>query len=165
MFEKQISNLGQFQGIQLETDISVITLNDDINHTYCSKIKWEQDNRMPIGMAQLIMPYSIQIAEYWMKYNGPVVIHANINSRPQTMTQAMMENLPTTISLNMKKFLESQIDDEENKKINSIRDNTEMSKEIKAKTLKEAKTKALQEAKKSLMKKKSKIDKELIKVM
>ena len=155
MFNNQLSALGQFQGIQLETDISVITVDDNINHTYCSKIKWEHDNRMPIGVAQLIMPYSEQIASYWMKYDGTVVIHANFNSRPSDTTQAMLESLPTTMSLNMKKFLESQIDDEDNKKISAIQNDENIDEKIKAQQLRKARNEALESTKQKLNKKKN----------
>ena len=119
MFEKQISNLSNFQGVQLESDISVITVDDGINHTYCSKIKWEKDNRLPIGAAQLIMPYSKDIASYWMKYSGAVVIHANLNSKQQAITQAMMKNFPLTVSLNLKNISE-EVKTEENKEEKQI---------------------------------------------
>ena len=112
MFKNQLSSLSNFEGIQLETDICIITLDDNISHTYCSKIKWEKDNYNPLGVAQLIMPYDKQIESYWVKYSGTVVIHANLNSKPQSMTQALMYNLPATQSLNMKNFETKQTEDE-----------------------------------------------------
>ena len=119
MFQNQISNLGSFQGVQLESDIAVITLDDNISHTYCSKIKWEQDNYLPIGIAKIIMPYSSDIARYWVKYSGAVVIHANLNSHENSVTNAMLHNLPSTTSLNMKKAQEAKKKAEESNK-NSI---------------------------------------------
>lgn len=119
MFQNQISNLGSFQGVQLESDIAVITLDDNISHTYCSKIKWEQDNYLPIGIAKIIMPYSSDIARYWVKYSGAVVIHANLNSHENNVTNAMLHNLPSTTSLNMKKAQEAKEKAEESNK-NSI---------------------------------------------
>ena len=75
------TSLSNFLNVELENDISVITLDDGINHTNCSKIKWEKDNFLPLGTAQLIMPYSTDIEQYWIKYSGPVVIHANLNPK------------------------------------------------------------------------------------
>ena len=126
MFQNQISNLSNFQGIQLETDISIITLSDNISHTYCSKIKWEKNNYSPLGVAQLIMPYSKQIESYWVKYSGAVIVHANLNSKEQSLTQAMMYNMPSTISLNMQQFQKAQekneekVDVKKDKKTNKI---------------------------------------------
>ena len=125
MFQNKISNLSNFQGVQLETDISVITLDDNISHTYCSKIKWDKDNYSPLGTAQLIMPYSKEIEAYWIKYSGAVVIHANLNFRPQSLTQATMYQMEDTLSLNMKNYQKNQQQEEEvtkkkDKKTNKI---------------------------------------------
>ena len=125
MFQNQISNLSNFQGIQLETDISIITLSDNISHTYCSKIKWDKDNYSPLGTAQLIMPYSKEIEAYWIKYSGAVVIHANLNFRPQSLTQATMYQMEDTLSLNMKNYQKNQQQEKEvtkkkDKKTNKI---------------------------------------------
>ena len=116
MFQNKISNLSNFQGVQLETDISVITLDDNISHTYCSKIKWDKDNYSPLGTAQLIMPYSKEIEAYWIKYSGAVVIHANLNFRPQSLTQATMYQMEDTLSLNMKNYQKNQQREEVTKK-------------------------------------------------
>ena len=120
MFQNQISNLSNFQGIQLESDISVITLDDNISHTYFSKIKWEQDNYLPIGIAKIIMPYSSEVARYWVRYSGAVIIHANLNSNEQNVTNAMLHSLPSTTSLNMKKAQEAKEKAEELNKKNGI---------------------------------------------
>ena len=125
MFQNQISNLSNSFDIQLETDISIITLDDNISHTYCSKIKWDKDNYSPLGTAQLIMPYSKEIETYWIKYSGAVVIHANLNSKPQSLTQATMYNTPDTVSLNMKNYQknkqeEEEVDKKKDKKTNKI---------------------------------------------
>ena len=125
MFQNQISNLSNFQGIQLETDISIITLSDNISHTYCSKIKWDKDNYSTLGTAQLVMPYSKEIEAYWIKYSGAVVIHANLNFRPQSLTQATMYQMEDTLSLNMKNYQKNQQQEKEvtkkkDKKTNKI---------------------------------------------
>ena len=104
MFQNQLSSLGSFQGIQLESDIAVITLDDNISHTYCSEVKWEQDNKAPVGTARLIMPYSTDIEKYWSKYSGGVVVHANLNSNSNPISKLLMSNFPNSKSLNMKKF-------------------------------------------------------------
>lgn len=109
-----ISSLGNFQGINLETDICIITLDDNLTHTYCSKIKWEKDNYSPIGVAQLVMPFNNQISNYWSTYSGTVIIHANLGF----ITHDPVIDTIANISLNLKKMqnVESKID-KQNKKI------------------------------------------------
>ena len=111
MYQSQISSLSNSLNITLENDISVITLDDNINHTNCSKIKWEKDNYVPLGLAKLIMPYSEDVSEYWIKYSGPVVIHANLNSH-QNHVIASQITLSTGMSLNLKKALETNTESE-----------------------------------------------------
>lgn len=107
MFQNQLSSLGSFQGVQLESDIALITLDDNISHTYCSEVKWEQDNKAPVSTARLIMPYSEDIEKYWSKYSGGVIVHANLNSNPNPISKLLVSNFPNSKSLNMKKFEES----------------------------------------------------------
>ena len=137
MFQNQISSLSNFQSIQLESDITVITLLDNLTHTYCSKIKWEKNSYTPMGFGQLIMPYSEQIASYWMKYSGAVIIHANLNSKPQSFTRAMALDLPYTPSLNLRTYLESQEEAEDEETPNATNSDkktkTKKSNKIKAK--------------------------------
>lgn len=121
MFFEKISTLSNSFDVQLETDISVITLDDGINHTYCSEIKWDKNNYTPLGTAQLIMPYDKEIEKYWIKYSGPVIIHANLNSRPHSITQATMYNMPNTESLNIKNYQKNnKVEKKKNKKTNKI---------------------------------------------
>lgn len=115
MYEKQQSSLGSVNNMMLENDISVITVDDNINHTYCSKIRWDKDNFLPIGTAQLTMPYSKDIERYWIKYSGIVVIHANLNSHPNSVIASQL-NIPDTISLNLKKYVDTEVDIEDNKR-------------------------------------------------
>ena len=115
MYEKQQSSLGSVNNMMLENDISVITVDDNINHTYCSKIRWDKDNFLPIGTAQLTMPYSKDIEQYWIKYSGIVVIHANLNSHPNSVIASQL-NIPDTISLNLKKYVDTEVDIEDNKR-------------------------------------------------
>ena len=88
-----ITSLNNSAGVTLETDILVITVDDNTAHTYCSKISWEKDNINPIGTAKIVIPYSTSIEEYWSKYSGMVVIHANLNDYKKTTTS----KTPTTI--------------------------------------------------------------------
>ena len=81
-----ITSLNNFSGVTLETDITVITLKDNLTHSYFSKISWEKDNAMPMGMAKLTMPYSQSIDKYWSTYTDTVVVHANLNSKRQNPT-------------------------------------------------------------------------------
>lgn len=115
MYEKQQSSLGSVNNMMLENDISVITVDDNINHTYCSKIRWDKDNFLPIGTAQLTMPYSKDIEQYWIKYSGIVVIHANLNSHPNSVIASQLK-APDTISLNLKKYVDTEVDIEDNKR-------------------------------------------------
>ena len=115
MYEKQQSSLGSVNNMMLENDISVITVDDNINHTYCSKIRWDKDNFLPIGTAQLTMPYSKDIEQYWIKYSGIVVIHANLNSHTNSVIASQLE-VPDTISLNLKKYVDTEVDIEDKKR-------------------------------------------------
>lgn len=115
MYEKQQSSLGSVNNMMLENDISVITVDDNINHTYCSKIRWDKDNFLPIGTAQLTMPYSKDIEQYWIKYSGIVVIHANLNSHTNSVIASQLK-VPDTISLNLKKYVDTEVDIEDNKR-------------------------------------------------
>ena len=115
MYEKQQSSLGSVNNMMLENDISVITVDDNINHTYCSKIRWDKDNFLPIGTAQLTMPYSKDIEQYWIKYSGIVVIHANLNSHANSVIASQLK-IPDTISLNLKKYVDTEVDIEDNKR-------------------------------------------------
>ena len=115
MYEKQQSSLGSVNNMMLENDISVITVDDNINHTYCSKIRWDKDNFLPIGTAQLTMPYSKDIEQYWIKYSGIVVIHANLNSHANSVIASQLK-IPDTISLNLKKYVDTEVDIEDKKR-------------------------------------------------
>lgn len=115
MYEKQQSSLGSVNNMMLENDISVITVDDNINHTYCSKIRWDKDNFLPIGTAQLTMPYSKDIEQYWIKYSGIVVIHANLNSHPNSVIASQLK-VPDTISLNLKKYVDTEVDIDDKKR-------------------------------------------------
>lgn len=107
------NSLYDFQNIDYETEICVITLDDNLTHTYCSKIKWEKDNYTPVGVAQLIMPFDEHISEYWSKYSGTVVVHANLKSTHKSLFTDIIND----ISLNLKSMqkVESKIDTRNNK--------------------------------------------------
>lgn len=115
MYEKQQSSLGSVNNMMLENDISVITVDDNINHTYCSKIRWDKDNFLPIGTAQLTMPYSKDIEQYWIKYSGIVVIHANLNSHTNSVIASQLK-VPDTISLNLKKYVDTEVNIDDKKR-------------------------------------------------
>ena len=74
------TSLSNFNNVTLETDVTVITLDDNLTHTYFSELSWEKDNAIPMGIAKIIMPYSESIEKYWSTYSGTVVIHANLNN-------------------------------------------------------------------------------------
>ena len=102
-----ISSLSNFSGIQKEADIAIITLDDNIVHTYCSSISWQHDNASPVGIAKLIMPYTLDIEKYWVKYSGGVVVHANLNNKPKINENdlATMQQVPN------KSVLQEKTDD------------------------------------------------------
>lgn len=75
-----ITSLNNFTGITLETDIAVITLKDNLTHTYFSKLSWEKDNGMPMGIGKITTLYDESIEKYWGTYSGTVVLHANLNN-------------------------------------------------------------------------------------
>ena len=77
-------SLNNFSDIDLETDIAVITLDDNLLHTYLAKVSWERDNSTATGSAKLVIPYSTDIEKYWSTYNGIVVVHANLNTSSNT---------------------------------------------------------------------------------
>ena len=117
MYESTSSSLSNFLGVELENDIALITLEDGLTHTYCSKISWEKDNMTPIGGAKIIMPYDEKIESYWVNYKGPVVVHANLNSNKKS-NPASIPSDATKISLNLKKVRGVDFEpDEKTKKI------------------------------------------------
>ena len=81
-----ITSLNNFSGVTLETDVTIITLKDNLTHSYCSELSWEKDNAMPMGVAKIVMPYSPSIDKYWSTYSDTVIIHANLNSRQKKPT-------------------------------------------------------------------------------
>lgn len=111
MYKSQISSLSNSLGITLENDITVITLADNISHTNCSKIKWEKDNIHPLGVGQLIMPYSEDVSEYWIKYSGAIAIHANLNPKKNHVIASQITT-STGMSLNLRKALETNTETE-----------------------------------------------------
>lgn len=117
MYESTTSSLSNFLNVELENDIALITLQDGLTHTYCSKISWEKDNTTPIGGAKIIMPYDEKIESYWINYKGPVVVHANLNPKKNS-TPASIPSDATKISLNLKKVRGVDFEpDEKTKKI------------------------------------------------
>ena len=88
--------LNNFLGNQLQTNIAIITLNDNLVHTYLSKITWQDDNSVPLGTAEVVIPYSKQVDKYWSSYSGCVVIHAEL-FRPsiEQNQMATIAQLPT----------------------------------------------------------------------
>ena len=86
-----ITSLSNFSGIQKEIDIAIITLDDNKIHTYCYSISWQKDNLTPIGIAKLKMPYSPVIEEYWVKYSGAVIIHANFNNKQKIINNKYID--------------------------------------------------------------------------
>ena len=65
-------------GKNLQVDIQVITLSDNLSHPYFSLIDISKNNYMPIGTAKMEAPYTPYISNYWIKYNGVVVVSFNM---------------------------------------------------------------------------------------
>ena len=63
------------------TDVSIITLEDNLQHNYFSSARWSRYNQNPISEAITIMPYVDDIAGYWKKYAGTVVISGKLSSQ------------------------------------------------------------------------------------
>lgn len=60
------------------TKMGVITLKDNMLHSYFSYISWEKDYGGLIGIAKMVFPYTPDIYEYWTKYDDVVVISASM---------------------------------------------------------------------------------------
>lgn len=73
----------------LQVEVQVVTLEDNLDHPYFSLIELSKNNLSPIGVAKLEAPYTPYISNYWIKYQGAVVIsfdmtdlhHTNTNSQ------------------------------------------------------------------------------------
>lgn len=86
------------------TDVSVITLDDNLQHNYFSSITWQKDNYLPIGTATMIMPYIDKVASYWQKYSGTVIISAKLSS--QGLNTNSKDYFTNTVQAQHKKAIE-----------------------------------------------------------
>lgn len=86
------------------TDVCVITLDDNLQHNYFSSVSYQKDNSTPIGTAIMIMPYVDDVAQYWMKYYGTVIISAKLVS--QSTNTNSEDYFKNTIETQHKKAIE-----------------------------------------------------------
>ena len=98
--------------ISLYNSIAVITLEDNLAHTYMIDLLIDKDNSLPVGYCAFVVPYNEEILKYWSTYNGIVVIHSklvNDNTINNTIT-----NLPNS-SLKSKDIKKIKLKREKNK--------------------------------------------------
>ena len=119
------------------TDVSVITLDDNLQHNYFSSVRWSKYNQDPMSEAMMIMPYDETIAMYWEKYAGTVVISGKLSS--QTVNTNSTDFFTNTIQVQHKKAIEKnkilrqkhkEELTEEEKKFYEKQDNKELSQRL-----------------------------------
>lgn len=91
-------------GNNYKTDVSIITLDDGLQHNYFTSISYQKDNYTPIGTAIMIMPYIDEVAQYWTKYYGTVVVSAKLDS--QKVNTNSEDYFKNTIETQHKKAIE-----------------------------------------------------------
>ena len=103
-------------GKNLEVDIQVITLDDNLNHPYFSLIELSKDNIYPIGVAKMEAPYTPYISDYWIKYNGVIVISFNLLNLNQqnTNSKEFVQNKLKKQEIERQKALEKMKENGEN---------------------------------------------------
>lgn len=65
---------GVTDGSNFQTEILVITLDDNLSHPYFESLELNKDNVNPIGNAVLTTFYTDNILNYWAKYSGVVIV-------------------------------------------------------------------------------------------
>ena len=106
--------VNNFLNTNFQVNIAIITLNDNLIHTYSSEIMWQHDNSVPLGTAEIVIPYSEQINKYWSTYTGPVVIHADLDSTKIDQNQiATISQMPTKKILQTEKDKKIQLQNDE----------------------------------------------------
>lgn len=71
-------------------DNQIITLKDNLFHPYFSSISVAKDNLSPVGICKMEMPYMQEALDYWMKYDGAVVISFSVE---ETNTEEYLKTL------------------------------------------------------------------------
>lgn len=80
--------------ISLHNSVGIITLEDNLAHTYMIDTYVDVDNSLPVGYAQVIFPYNRDILQYWTTYNGIVIIHSKL--LPKDTNNQAINNLPNS---------------------------------------------------------------------
>lgn len=62
------------------TDIAAITLADNKDHRYFESIFWSKDQYSPVGIAELVCPYTPDTIKYWSSYCDVVIISAVVEN-------------------------------------------------------------------------------------
>ena len=65
---------GYVDGSSFQTEILVVTLDDNLSHPYFKDIQVNKDNVNPIGNAVLTTLYTNDILNYWANYTGIIVV-------------------------------------------------------------------------------------------
>ena len=86
------------------TDVSVITLDDNLQHNYFSSMRWSKYNQDPMSEAMMIMPYDDNIAMYWEKYAGTVIVSGKLST--QTVNTNSIDFFTNTVQVQHKKAIE-----------------------------------------------------------
>lgn len=82
--------------ISLINKINVITNDDNLEHDYCVDIEWSKDNNLPVGYANLIMPYNKKMLEYWSTYTGMVTVNAQLIGKKNQKENNMLNPLQSS---------------------------------------------------------------------
>ena len=84
---------GYTDGSNFQTQISVITLDDNLSHPYFQDMQINKDNVNPIGNAVLTTLYTSDILNYWATYTGIVVVSVRMldSNKDNTNSQDYFE--------------------------------------------------------------------------
>lgn len=81
----------QINGLSVDRSViaQVVTLEDNLTHPYITSVDISKDNVAPIGIAKFHIVYDQQIIDYWVKYNGVVVVSFNIKDLNRENTNSL----------------------------------------------------------------------------
>lgn len=86
-----------FPNISLTNKISVITLDDNLEHNYLINMEWTKDNNLPVGYTYFTTLYQKEILQYWMTYKGIVIVNAQLIEKDKEIKkQKAANNLPNS---------------------------------------------------------------------
>lgn len=76
------------KGRNLQTNVQIITLDDNLSHPYFTSVNMAKDNLRPMGSVVVETMYTPYISDYWIKYRGIVVVSFDIKEMHYTNTNA-----------------------------------------------------------------------------